>query len=1066
MTFNRTMSQALLLTLGLVLCSIGMADAQLSVSLDVNAPTCAGYTNGSIYADASGGTRPYNFQWSNGAISQGIYGLSAGSFTVTVSDATGATATATTTLAPPPALTLSSQVNGDICSPTATYTLLPSGGVAPYTYTLDGVSSGATTDILAPGFHYARVTDANGCEAGTGIKVAAPLDVFVRTDNVVCHGYCDGTVEAKISGGTAPHSFLWNTGDTTQLVYNLDPGTYTVVVTDANGCQATASGTLTEPDSITFSVMLEDSCVGGTFADIVAQGGTGNLTIEWSTGTIGPRAYLPEGQHFVTVTDENGCQVSDGVLVSDGFRTVTTMNTDATCDEGGEAMLCITGGKGPFTILWSDGQTGVTAVDLAPGVYTFTLIDAAGCRFDGSTIILGPDPSECDDCVVDPGMLIGGMTTDSACTTITLTATVATPPVVPAGFQVAYILTGFPVTTILGVSPNPTFDVIADGMYSIHTFVYDPATFDINSIIIGTTMANDIFLQLIAGGGDICAALDIVGTQFTVPPCQEPEGCIGGNPGALIANPVCFDGVSATLVPSVSAAPVVPADYQVIYILSGVPGDVVLAVSPTPNFDVTAVGMYSIRALVFHPDSLDLGAVLVPGTTTLPQLEATLTECDALGGQPAAAQFDVQLFDPQFATGLADMVCPGDMATLNPNGDASFSYQWSPADLLNDPTAVSPVATVTETTTFTVEISQQISGVTCSATRTYTVTVDPLPSLTDPADVATCDDEPVALTTSTSANASVEWSDVADFSNIISSDASLVVTPGEPTTYYVRATNATGCSTEQQVLVGSYPVAAETGEDYTICEGDQASINVDGTLGNPNSFTLFNGAGTQVDANADGAFAFTPQLSDSYQVIAVNSFGCADTVDIAIDLSSVEVQLLAGMSVDTAIYPGNGVDLTALSDGAISFDFNDETELSYTTIGDSTATVEPTATSIYSVTGTNEFGCQATAQLTVTLLEFVCDRPFLFVPNAFSPDDDKINDVFYIDGVNVTDAYYAIYNRWGQQVFESSNIGDEDGWDGTFNGQVVEPDVYGLYVRVVCNDGEEFYTQGNVTVLR
>ena len=1299
----------------LALASLGVA-AQITVAIDVTSPSCAGYTDGRLEAVASGGTAPYAYAWTDGAAGAFRYSIADGTYGVTVTDATGATATSQASIASPSALGLAVTAS-DVCAgTTGTYTLSANGGTPPYTYTWDGQASGAVVTNPTAGYHSATVTDANGCRATAGAQVTAPLAATVRVQDLVCNGGCDGTVEAVVAGGTAPFAFAWSNGATDQLVYGLDPGTYTVVVTDALGCTATAAGTVREPDALSVAVSLQDSCVGTTQATAVAQGGTGQLTIRWSNGETGDSATLPEGQWYVNVEDENGCEVTERVIVSDGIEAVVTMNVDATCDSLGSSLLCITGGRGPFTYIWSDGQREITATGLEPGVYSYTIIDGGGCRFDGSTVINGPDPASCDGCDADAGTLSGGTTLPPLCdTTYTLVAGVATAPTVPAGFEVVYVLTTAPNATIVATSPNPSFDVSAPGTYTIHTLVYDPATLDLSTVVIGQTMADDIVLLLVQGGGPVCGALDRAGTTFTVPVCPDPLcdadagtltggstlpplcdttytltatvaaapvvpagfsvvyvltgapdatilaasptpsfdvdsagvytihtlvydpatldlsvvvfgqttaadvlalltqgggaicaaldvtgatftvpecpnplceadagslaggttlapicdttytldatvataptvpagfsvvyvltagpnatilatsptpsfavdsagvytihtlvydpatldltlvvpgqttaaavaallqqgggaicgaldlagttfnvpecddfGCTGGTTSALASQPVCFDGASAELVPDILTPATVPAGFTEVYILSLQPAGTIVAVSATPQFTVTAAGEYVVRSLVYATDSLDLNAVIQLGTTTLAELTGALTDCDNL--DPAGAVYAVEPFAPAFANGLAEPVCAGESATLNPGGDTTLAYAWEPADLLDDPTAASPVATITEAVQFTVTLSRVIGGVECTAVATYDVNVAAPPTLATDPEIVTCQGGTVDLDAGASAGSTVEWSEDQGFASIAATGQTFTVVSGAPTRYYVRATNAAGCTATSSVTVGDYPVTADLGDDLSVCAGDEAPIEVAATSGSPVRYVLRDGTGAAIDSNAVGQFTIIAQEAATYSVTATNAEGCTGSDEIGVDVSEVDVQLLAGAVADTAIYPGNSVDLTASSGGATGFMF--DTDASFLATGDSSATVMPEQTTTYTVTATNELGCMATASLTVEILDFACDRPFLFVPNAFTPDRDNLNDVFYIDGVNVREAYYAIYNRWGEQVFESSVIGNEGGWSGEHRGQLVDPDVYGIYVRILCNDGEEFYTQGNVTVIR
>ncbi len=1044
--------------------------AQLSLSLEVDQPSCNGYTDGKIEINPTGGEAPYNYSWSDGNDDRRRYGLGAGSYAVTVTDNSGATSTESVQLVDPAVLSLAVNINGSVCDGTnASYDLVATGGTAPYQIRWDGNTVSGSVSNPDAGYHHAKVTDANGCTADAGIKIYEPLTVTVRTTDVECHGFCDGTVEARVEGGNGPYTFSWSSGQTDQLVYNLDPGTYTVTVTDEDGCTAMASGTLTEPDPITFEVSLQDSCAGATRAFVSnIQGGTGNMTVRWSTGNIGSSAYLTEGQHYVVVEDDNGCETTERVIVSDGIQSVSLMNVDATCDDPGRALLCITGGKGPFTYLWSDGQTNIEAVNLAPGVYSFTIIDGGGCRYDGSTVINGPSPSDCNNCDAESGSLTGGTTTDEDCFDVTLTASVASAPVVPNGFQVIYVLTSSPNGVIEQVGGSPTFVIPAGeaGTYTVHTLVYDPTTLDLTTVVLGTTRAADIYLQLIDGGGTICASLDLTGTTFIVPMCQIPSGCNDGQTaGSLAGTDVCFDGTSTMLTPSQITPAVVPVGYAQLYFLIGVPGDTILATSSSPDFMVGAEGTYRIRSFVYNIDSLDVNAVILPGQTTITQLTALLTSCESLGS--GAAEFDVTLFDPMFPAALANEPCPDEEVMLNPAGNTSYTYLWSPANLLDDPTAVSPMATLNSSTTFSVEITQLVNGQSCTVNRTYDVNVSALPVLNAPSNITTCNGGDVDLQVVGVNGADIIWSSDPDFTQVLSTDSIYTVPSGASTTYYVQATNSNGCSVSDQVTVGDFPVDVELSDDFTICVGASAQFDAEITAGNASSFGLFDSQGNLIETSTTGMFDISPTANELYEVVASNAQGCTDTASINIDISDVDASLLtAGMTGDTAIYPGNEVDLVASTNGDGIFVFDEDD--TYVNVNNEEATVMPDSTTNYLVTVTDQFGCEATATLVVEVLEFECDEPFLFVPNAFSPDGDGINDVYYIDGVNVDEAYYMIVNRWGEMVYESYEIGNENGngWDGTFNGQPVDPDVYGLFVRIRCNDGGNFFRQGNVTVIR
>jgi gliding motility-associated-like protein len=120
-------------------------------------------------------------------------------------------------------------------------------------------------------------------------------------------------------------------------------------------------------------------------------------------------------------------------------------------------------------------------------------------------------------------------------------------------------------------------------------------------------------------------------------------------------------------------------------------------------------------------------------------------------------------------------------------------------------------------------------------------------------------------------------------------------------------------------------------------------------------------------------------------------------------------------------------------------------------------------TTTYTVTVTNEAGCTGTASITVTVFEPFCDERDIFFPNAFTPNNDGKNDVLLLRSNFVTDLDLHIYNRWGEEVFKSNNI--NVGWDGTYNGKVLPPDVFGYYFTATCPNAKTYSKQGNVTLL-
>jgi gliding motility-associated-like protein len=123
----------------------------------------------------------------------------------------------------------------------------------------------------------------------------------------------------------------------------------------------------------------------------------------------------------------------------------------------------------------------------------------------------------------------------------------------------------------------------------------------------------------------------------------------------------------------------------------------------------------------------------------------------------------------------------------------------------------------------------------------------------------------------------------------------------------------------------------------------------------------------------------------------------------------------------------------------------------------------PTQTTVYTVT-VSDSQCSAMDTVEVRVLNIVCGPPNIFIPNTFTPNADGKNEKLYVRGLNLSKVHLAIYNRWGQVVFETFN--QNEGWDGTFKEMKVDPDVFVYYLEATCEGGEEYFEKGNITVIR
>lgn len=319
-------------------------------------------------------------------------------FTVTYTDANGCFKTSDpVTVAPAIAVTITiDTVVDNVCAGPGSggaIDVTVTGGCAPYTYAWTG-PGGFTSNVpdisgLVNGVYDLLVTDNNGNTdtAEVTIVTSAP-SVSALTFFVDCFAALTGSIITTASGGSAPYTYLWSNGATTANLTLIGVGTYSVLVTDALGCTATGTWTISGPlTPLIIGSVITYPTPGLTNGSITVfgQGGTAPYTYLWNTGSTSPVLNnIGVGIYTVTVVDANGCIATATFVISDNgvdfFLTVT--HTDASCigNNDGTATAIVSGGTGPYTFLWDDSNAQDTAVasGLIPGTYTVIVVDALG----------------------------------------------------------------------------------------------------------------------------------------------------------------------------------------------------------------------------------------------------------------------------------------------------------------------------------------------------------------------------------------------------------------------------------------------------------------------------------------------------------------------------------------------------------------------------------------------------------------------------------------------------------------------------------------------------------------
>ena len=361
----------------------------LTASNTVSNASCNSSANGSINLTAGGGTGVLSYNWGGGITSEDRTGLVAGVYTVTVTDANNCTTTSSATITEPSAVTASNTTNNVNCNGAnnGAIDITASGGTGTLSYNWGaGVNSEDRTG-LAPGTYTVTITDANGCSLTNSATITQPTAVSASntTNNVNCNGANNGAIDITASGGTGTLSYDWGAGISSEDITGLAPGTYTVTITDANGCSLTNSATITQPTAVTASNTFTNvSCNGSDNGSInlTASGGTGTLNYNWGSGnTSEDRTGLAAGTYTVTVTDANNCTTTSSATITEpsALNTNTITITDATCSAGGTVDISASGGSGSLSFVWSNGSTSQDLNGVSGGSYTVTITDVNGC---------------------------------------------------------------------------------------------------------------------------------------------------------------------------------------------------------------------------------------------------------------------------------------------------------------------------------------------------------------------------------------------------------------------------------------------------------------------------------------------------------------------------------------------------------------------------------------------------------------------------------------------------------------------------------------------------------------
>ncbi|MBK7873319.1 MAG: proprotein convertase P-domain-containing protein [Saprospiraceae bacterium] len=386
----------------------------ISITTQVTDALCVDDANGSIASTVNGGVGTYTYSWSNGQTNANASNLTAGDYTLSVTDANGCMAQARASVDEPDnpvTITVEQTFKGCSGERNNEATITPAGGTgAGYTFNW---SNGQTTAIGVDldSINYAvTVSDANGCQAVESIKLQdwAPIVPNIIMSAPLCNGDTNGALGVNIVTGGAGQSetdytFQWSTGQTGNAIRDLAGGiTYTVTVTDIQGCIGLASRLLEQPPQVSFEIKVtEPLCFGSdngsaTVTNLVGQGTT--FSYRWDQNaknqTTQTATNLIAGSYTVTVTDAKNCRSTGTIAITQPSRIESlfdVVNNKCFGEDKGVITSNIKGGTPGYTFAWSNNETNSKLSDLVAGTYTLTVTDANNCIHTTSVAVDEPD---------------------------------------------------------------------------------------------------------------------------------------------------------------------------------------------------------------------------------------------------------------------------------------------------------------------------------------------------------------------------------------------------------------------------------------------------------------------------------------------------------------------------------------------------------------------------------------------------------------------------------------------------------------------------------------------------
>ncbi len=1007
-----------------------------SVSI-INA-TC-GANNGQATINATGGTSPLQYSIDNSTYQpSNQFTLGQGNYIAYVQDANSCTATAsfTITQANGPAIDSVSLVQATCGANNGQATINATGGTSPLQYSIDNSTYQPSNQFtLGQGSYTAYVQDANSCTATASFTITqanGPEIDSVQTVNTDC-GLINGTLEAFVTGGALPLSYSIDNGTTNQpasLFTGLVGGTYTVLVTDANGCFATASGQVVSNIAPAIdSIAITDAiCSNNTGAlTIHVSNGTSSITYSIDNGTTSQPSNtftgLTPGQYTILVADAGGC-TSTALSDSIKFFNAPSLQffqgiTDTYCGQSiGQIVIQSNGGTHPLQYSIDGGltyQPSDSFPNLSSGSYTIVVLDANGCMDTRTANI--------DD---NPGPTLSTTLIQPTCgqSNGSITAQVTANGVPPF----LYNIDGGTFTT------NNTFNNLTQSTYTI--IVEDSKSCrDTISVTLTPLLGPSIDQVQITDAtcGNNNGSL-VITASGAVPPFQY-----SADSGVNYQGSNVFNGLSPsnyTVFVQDANGCTVSAQYTVSD-LDGPAIDSVGVVNSACGMNSGEVVLYTsggTNPVIYSIDNINFQSSntfssLAPATYTFYIkddnnciIDTTVAIIELLG--PSIDSLSIDHPDCMLSNGMIQFNTTGGTLPLEYSVDNGVSYVGTNVFSNLAPASYQVVV-------------RDANG--CLATSTALLMNQNGPSIvTISSTFSNCDSNTGTLYAQVAGGTtpySYSWSTSPPQTAVQATGLAVG-------TYTVTVTDASGCLVVGQQTVG-YPtiVQADLGPDRAIC--GVTSLVLDHGVQGVNA--IWSTGETTATINVGNAGNYSVTITD------INNCESIDSINL------IEIPFNPSVQGDTTIVKQNSTPLSAF--GGLNYVWWPADDLSCAFCSNPISTPEDTTTYFVEISGTGN--CKDTLSVKVNVIKSLDE--IIAIPDVISPNNDGINDAWIIPNIELFPYNrVVVVNRWGDVIFSASPY--TNNWRGDYDGK---PLPQGTYYYVLEPDVNQFRRQtGTVSLIR